>query len=150
MVSPSSAGVYLLHRFLTRLGFKAAVAKEVAFAQRNNRYTVGELLRAILYPMILGLERIETTARLQANGVFRYRIGLPTYPDPTTLRRFLLREANQLKCRRIDHPIPFGCSHPGLAWGVILGSEALGNVPGLGSYNPAMGLGKDPAGGTRG
>lgn len=25
-------GVYLLHRFLTRAGFKAAVAKEVAFA----------------------------------------------------------------------------------------------------------------------
>jgi hypothetical protein len=35
---------------LTRLGFKAAVAKEVAFAQRNNRYTMGELLLARLSP----------------------------------------------------------------------------------------------------
>ena len=55
-------GVYLLHRFLTRIGFKAAVAKDVTLAQRNNRYTVGELLLAILYPIILGLERIETAS----------------------------------------------------------------------------------------
>lgn len=88
-------GVYLLHRFLTRIGFKNAVATDVRLRQRNNRYTVGELLLAILYPMILGLERIETTALLHANGVFRYLSGLPTYPDPTTLRRFLLRLAPQ-------------------------------------------------------
>lgn len=86
-------GVYLLHRFLTRIGFKNAVAMDVRLRQRNNRYSVGELLLAILYPMILGLERIETTALLQANGVFRYLSGLPTYPDPSTLRRFLLRMA---------------------------------------------------------
>lgn len=53
------------------------------------------VLLAILYPMILGLERIETTSLLQANGVFRYLSGLPTYPDPSTLRRFLLRMAPQ-------------------------------------------------------
>lgn len=86
-------GVYLLHRFLTRTGFKNAVATDVRFAQRNNRYSVGERLLAILYPMILGLERIETTYLLQPNGVFRYLSGLPTYPNPSSLRRFLLRMA---------------------------------------------------------
>src|SRR6266700_2050991 len=54
-------GVYLLHRFLTRIGLKNAIATEIRLIQRNNRYTVGELLLAILYPIILGLERIETT-----------------------------------------------------------------------------------------
>ena len=54
-------GVYLLHRFLTRIGLKNAIATEIRFIQRNKRYTVGELLLAILYPIILGLERIETT-----------------------------------------------------------------------------------------
>ncbi len=88
-------GIYLLHRFLTRIGFKAAVAKEVSFPQRNNRYSVGEMVLAILYPMILGLERIETTYLLHPNGVFRYLSGLSAYPDPTTLRRFLLRMAPQ-------------------------------------------------------
>jgi DDE family transposase len=92
-------GVYLLHRFLTRIGLKNAIATEIRFIQRNNRYTVGELLLAILYPIILGLERIETTQLLQHNGVFRYLSGLPTYPDPSTLRRFLLRVAPQALTR---------------------------------------------------
>src|SRR5713226_8913934 len=86
-------GVYLLHRFLTRIGFKQAVAMELRFAQRNNRYSVGEMLLALLYPMILGLERLETTQLLRQNGVFQYLTGLPSYPDATTLRRFLLRVA---------------------------------------------------------
>ena len=88
-------GVDLLHRFLTRIGFKKAVAMDVRLVQRNNRYSVGELLLAIIYPMILGLERIETTHLLQANGVFQYLSGLPHYPNATTLRRFLLRMAPQ-------------------------------------------------------
>src|SRR5881397_4146303 len=92
-------GVYLLRRFLTRIGLKNAIATEIRLIQRNNRYTVGELLLAILYPIILGLERIETTQLLQHNGVFRYLSGLPTYPDPSTLRRFLLRMAPQALTR---------------------------------------------------
>src|SRR5882724_4202591 len=86
-------GVYLLRRFLTRIGLKNAIATEIRLIQRNNRYTVGELLLAILYPIILGLERIETTYLLQANGVFQYLSGLLVYPNATTLRRFLLRLA---------------------------------------------------------
>jgi hypothetical protein len=86
-------GVYLLHRFLSRIGFKDAVARHVAFLQRNQRYTVGEMLLALLYPMFLGLERLETTQLLRQNGVFQYLTGLPSYPDATTLRRFLLRAA---------------------------------------------------------
>ncbi len=86
-------GVYLLHRFLTRIGFKRALGQDIQLAQRNNRYSVGEMLLALLYPMVLGLERIETTQLLRQNGVFQYLTGLPSYPDATSLRRFLLRVA---------------------------------------------------------
>jgi len=48
---------------------------------------------ALIYPISLGLGRIETTHLLKYNGVFQYLTGLPTYPNPTTLRRFLLRMA---------------------------------------------------------
>jgi hypothetical protein len=65
----------------------------VSLIQRNHRYSVGEMLLALLYPMILGLERLETTQLLRQNGVFQYLTGLPSYPDATTLRRFLLRAA---------------------------------------------------------
>jgi hypothetical protein len=86
-------GAYLLHRFFSRLRLKRWLTLGTRFVQRNNRYSVGEMFLAVLYPMILGLGRIETTQLLQHNGVFQYLTGLPTYPNPTTLRRFLLRIA---------------------------------------------------------
>jgi DDE family transposase len=86
-------GVYLLHRFLSRIGFKDAIAREIRLDQRNNRYTVGEMLLALLYPMWLGLERLETSQLLRQNGVFQYLTGLPSYPNATSLRRFLRRVA---------------------------------------------------------
>lgn len=86
-------GAYLLHRFFSRIGLKKALTQEARVVQRNNRYSVGEMLLALLYPMILGLERIETTHLLRQNGVFQYLTGLPSYPDATTLRRLLLRVA---------------------------------------------------------
>lgn len=70
------AGVYLLHRFLTRIGFKRALGQDLHLVQRNNRYSGGEMLLALLYPMILGLERIETTQLLRQNGVFGEQRGM--------------------------------------------------------------------------
>src|SRR5260370_41262512 len=84
-------GVYLLHRFFTRVGFKRAIAQGLRLIQRNNRYSVGEMLLALLYPMLLGLDRLETTQLLRQNGVFQHLTGLPSYPHAPTLRRFFLR-----------------------------------------------------------
>lgn len=84
-------GLLLIHRFLQRLGFRTLLAHRVQFPQRNNRYAISESLLALLYPLILGLGRLETTRLLQRNGVFQYLTGLPVYPDPQTLRRFLIR-----------------------------------------------------------
>jgi len=86
-------GLILLQRFVQRLGLRSALARAVRFDQRNNRYSSTESLPALLYPIILGLGRIETTHLLRRNGVFQYLTGLPAYPDPQTLRRFLLRLA---------------------------------------------------------
>jgi hypothetical protein len=86
-------GAYLLHRFFSRLRLRKALTQAARLVQRNNRYSVGEMLLALLYPMILGLERIERAQLLRQNGVFQYLTGLQTYPEATTLRRFLLRVA---------------------------------------------------------
>ena len=59
----------------------------------NNQYTIAEEILALIYPISLGLGRIETSYLLRHNGVFQYLTGLPTYPNPMTLRRFLLRMA---------------------------------------------------------
>jgi Transposase DDE domain group 1 len=48
------------------------------------------MILALLYPIVLGLDRLETSSFLRANGTFQYLTGLPSFPDPQTVRRFLL------------------------------------------------------------
>jgi hypothetical protein len=86
-------GIYLLQSFFKRLNLRRQLHRYLPFHQRNNRYTVAEEILALIYPISLGLGRIETSHLLRHNGVFQYLTGLPTYPNPTTLRRFLLRMA---------------------------------------------------------
>jgi hypothetical protein len=86
-------GVALIEQFFQRLGLRGALARHIRFVQRNNRYSISESLEALLYPLVLGLGRIETTEPLRHNGVFQYLAGLPGYPAATSLRRFLERFA---------------------------------------------------------
>lgn len=86
-------GIYLLHLFLQQLRLRSCLYADIHYPQRNNNYTLSELLLALLYPMILGLEKIEVSALLKTNGVFQYITGLPSFPNPSTLRRFLFRAA---------------------------------------------------------
>jgi len=87
------AGLHFLQRFFQKLNLRYLLSHHIRFPQRNNRYSIAEEILALLYPIILGLGRIETSHILKHNGVFQYLTGLPTYPNPTTLRRFLLRMA---------------------------------------------------------
>lgn len=89
-------GVYLLHDFLQQLQFRTFLSRQLRTAERNNHFSITERLFALLYPMILGLDKIELTALLGTNGVFQYLTGLPRFPNPTTLRRFLVAAAPAL------------------------------------------------------
>lgn len=89
-------GIFLLHAFLQGLKLRTYFAEHLLYRDRNSRYTLSELLLALIYPMILGLENIEVSALLKTNGVFQYLTGLPSFPDPTALRRFLIRAAPEL------------------------------------------------------
>ena len=86
-------GIYLLQSFFKQLALRKQLQHYLYFPQRNNRYSVSEAILALIYPISLGLGRMETTHLLKHNGVFQYLTGLSAYPDPTTLRRFLLRMA---------------------------------------------------------
>jgi hypothetical protein len=50
-----------------------------------------QMMLALVYPVVLGLDRLETASFLRSNGNFQYLTGLPSFPDPQTLRRFLLQ-----------------------------------------------------------
>jgi len=84
-------GVYLISLFIRRIHLKKILNRSLTFLQRNNHYSITESILALMYPSMLGIGRIETTHLLKHNGVFHYLVGIPAYPNPTTLRRFLQR-----------------------------------------------------------
>ena len=88
-------GVALIERFFQRIHLQRALWQHIRFAQRNNRYSISESLEALIYPLMLGLGRIETTEPLRHNGVFHSLAGLPRCPEATSLRRFLGRFARR-------------------------------------------------------
>jgi len=90
-------GIHLLHEFTRVLHFRDFLAQQIRYPRRNQHYSVPQILLALVYPIVLGLDRIETASLLRANGTFQYLTGLPSFPDPQTLRRFLLNAPVQLR-----------------------------------------------------
>jgi len=90
-------GVHLFHEFLRVLHFRDFITQRIRYPRRNRDYSVSQILLALVYPIILGLDRIETASLLRSNGTFQYLTGLPSFPDPQTLRRFLLNAPAHLR-----------------------------------------------------
>jgi hypothetical protein len=90
-------GSYFFHEFLRVLHFRNYVAGQIHYPRRNRDYSASQMLLALIYPIVLGLDRIETASLLRADETFQYLTGLPSFPDPQTLRRFLLNAPAQLR-----------------------------------------------------
>jgi hypothetical protein len=73
------------------LQLRRCLTRHLQYPRRNRDYELSQMLLALIYPILLGLDRLETASLLRANGTFQYLTGLPSYPDPQTLRRFLLQ-----------------------------------------------------------
>lgn len=84
-------GIYFFHEFLRVLQLRDFLARHLAYPRRNHRYSLSQMILSLVYPIVLGLDRLETASFLRSNGVFQYLTGLPSFPDPQTLRRFLLQ-----------------------------------------------------------
>lgn len=85
------AGMALIHAFSTRLGLKWLLQHALRPGPRYRDYHPADLLLALLYAIIVGLDRINATEVLQYNGAFQRIVGLPQFPTATALRRFLKR-----------------------------------------------------------
>ena len=90
-------GVHLFHEFLRVLHFRDFLAQQIRYPRPNRRYSISQMLLALVYPIVLGLDRIETASLLRSNGPFQYLTGLSSFPDPQTLRRFLLNAPVHLR-----------------------------------------------------
>ena len=84
-------GVLFFHEFTRGLPLRRFLTRHLQYPRRNQRSELSQLLLALIPPIVLGLDRLETASLLRANGTFQYLTGLPSYPDPQTLRRFLLQ-----------------------------------------------------------
>jgi len=84
-------GIHFFHEFLRVLQLRHFLATHLTYPRRNNHYHLSQMILALLYPIVLGLDRLETSSFLRTNGTFQYLTGLPSFPDPQTLRRFLLQ-----------------------------------------------------------
>ena len=84
-------GIYFFREFLRVLQFRNFLAQHLTYPRRNHRYSLSQMVLALVYPILLGLDRLETVSFLRSNGTFQYLTGLQSFPDPQTLRRFLLQ-----------------------------------------------------------
>ena len=89
-------GIYFFHEFLRVLHMRQFLARNLDYSRRNERYSVSQMILALVYPIILGLDRIETASFLRSNGTFQYLTGLQSFPDSQTLRRFLRHAPSRL------------------------------------------------------
>jgi hypothetical protein len=90
-------GAYFLQEVIRVLRLRDFLARHLPYRRRNRDYRVSQMLLALIYPIILGLDRIETASLLRSNGTFQYLTGLQSFPDPQTLRRFLLNAPAHLR-----------------------------------------------------
>ena len=90
-------GSYLFHEFVRVLHVRHFLAEQIRYPRRNRDYSVSQMLLALVYPIVLGLDRIETASLLRSDGTFQYLTGLQRFPDPQTLRRFLLNAPPHLR-----------------------------------------------------
>src|SRR6266581_4476728 len=84
-------GIYFFQEFLRVLQFRHFLARRLDDFRSRHDYPLSQMVLALIYPIVLGLDRLESASFLRPDETFQYLTGLPSYPDPQSLRRFLLQ-----------------------------------------------------------
>lgn len=92
-------GLYFLQEFVALLQLRNRLTHAVKDQRFRTRYSVSQMILALLYPVVLGLGRLEAASFLRVNGIFQYLTGLPRFPNATTLRRFLYHASPILRAQ---------------------------------------------------
>ena len=85
----SIGGIKLFHKFAHKLGVEEALEQNVNLPRRESNYKTGRVLVSLLYALVLELNRLSDTSRLQADRVFQRLVGFDDYPHQSTFSRFL-------------------------------------------------------------
>ena len=85
------AGIALIHAFCQALGLRRLLQRTLRPMPRYRDFHPADMVLALLYAMIAGMDRVNATQILQYNGAFQHIVGLRRFPDQSALRRFLQR-----------------------------------------------------------
>jgi hypothetical protein len=83
-------GIFFFQEFIRVLQLRHRLARQLPDFRSHHDYRLSQMTLAVMYPIILGLDRLENSSLLRSDTTFQYLTGLPSYPDPQSLRRFLL------------------------------------------------------------
>ena len=100
-------GMVLWQRFCNRLGLRRLLQQSLRMSQPNADYHPSDLILALLYAVMAGLRRINKTEIRPSNGTFLSLPGLPPFPDPSTLGRFLKRMSPRSVRQLVSLPDPW-------------------------------------------
>src|SRR5260370_32970878 len=79
-------GACLFHEFIQVLQFREFASCYLRYPRRNHDSSVPQMLVALIYPIILGLVRLENASFLRANVTLQYVNGLHDYPGAQHMR----------------------------------------------------------------
>ena len=83
-------GIFFFQEFIRVLQLRHRLARQLPDLRPHHHYRLSQMTLAVMYPIILGLDRLENSSLLRSDTTFQYLTGLPSYPNPQSLRRFLL------------------------------------------------------------
>ena len=82
-------GIYFFHEFLQVLRIRRFLTQHLDYSRRNQRYSLSQMILALVYPLVLGLDRLETASFLRFNGTFPISDRSAEFPRPTDLAPLL-------------------------------------------------------------
>jgi hypothetical protein len=82
-------GMAAFIEFTKRIKLEELLSKTVEMERRKCTYSVGNMILAMVYSLVLGLERIADSILLRTDNVFLRMLGWKTFPWQSTINRFL-------------------------------------------------------------
>ena len=92
-------GIFFFQEFLRALQLRNLLARHLPDFRFHRDYRLSQMTLAVMYPILLGLDRLENSSLLRWDSTFHYLTGLPSYPDPQSLRRFLLHAPREFRAQ---------------------------------------------------
>lgn len=88
-------GLFLIQRFCNKLDFRRRLERLWRAAPDWSEHNPVDVIQLLLFLLIVGVQRLHKSDKLQYDGFFLALLGMDKVPDESSLRRFLQRLSPQ-------------------------------------------------------